>query len=1016
MNQQDFLNLLRFYSACIEAEDQRSLTKKISALHRSLISPWDVEEPLFHPEAVEVIFHVDDKKDRKILLGGTALAGGPERFFYGYPIFLDEEGFLSPFFVTAVEIDHRGENRFTMRPVDPGVIQLNYHMFRRQHVQLEELRAIQEELEGQFGSFSDRLRAAFEALGVTPPNLTPKPLEPYPKSESLRNRWINRPILFKSERNIYTRHLQYELEALTKYPRLFNAIGTTAAGVVVGIGALPSSKATRHSPSPPLLQVLPLNNDQENAARAGLEAPLTVVTGPPGTGKSQVVVDILASCAAAGHPVLFASKNNKAVDVVRERIRTILGKSYDWTLRFGSRHVMDQSQEEMDMRLDSLRPETVPPRPAPRLLHQLEEEIAAVRRSIENLEQARNRYVALDRDRRVAEKMVNPSWVELWPSGVSPPDLSHIEQLMATAEKLAGKRPAGFWLKVKRALIPNLLKRRLRTEIMSIASALPSQIRADVEAVVGRTEVVRFSSLAEACGMLARLTRWRTAEEACREALLAFNAETPASILASHLERLQRQRAELACDQLRSIWTERLASRAASIRHALDSYFCLASRLRQSGGNVFFKILEQFKQSVQSIRADFPVWIVTNLSVRNALPLEPALFDLVVIDEASQCDIPSALPLLFRARRALIIGDPRQLRHISTLSSSEEMSLATQYGVENLLATWSYNQRSLYALAEGVALGRGEQPFFLAEHYRSHPEILEFSNRNFYQGQLILRTSIDNLHERLKGEPLGLFWHDVRGTVPYSSRSAINEIELRAVLRLLNEWANKGLLFLEDVSFGIVTPFRLQMERFEEAVRAQPWWEKVSGRLTVGTAHRFQGDERDVMIFSPVVANGMSSRLVRWVADTDQLLNVSITRARAALHVVGDLQACLAAGGFLGNFASTAREDMGSRDVRLTAESPAEMRMGELLTEVGLWFTAQYSIGRYRLDFLVVTPFGTRYNIEVDGRGHLTDEATRYDEVRDKTLAAKGLKILRVDARQLFNNEDDIRQVLQRLV
>jgi superfamily I DNA and/or RNA helicase/very-short-patch-repair endonuclease len=416
------------------------------------------------------------------------------------------------------------------------------------------------------------------------------------------------------------------------------------------------------------------------------------------------------------------------------------------------------------------------------------------------------------------------------------------------------------------------------------------------------------------------------------------------------------------------------------------------------------------------VGADLPVWIVTNLSVRNALPLEPALFDLVIIDEASQCDIPSALPLLFRARRALIIGDPHQLRHISTLSPQEEESLACQYAVSELLATWSYNSRSLYALAEGAILDRGGRPLFLAEHYRSHPEIIEFSNRTFYQGQLILRTRLGGLRERLRGEPLGVFWHDIRGTVPRSSRSAVNEIEVRAVLDLLDKWADTGFLLREEVDFGVVTPFRLQMERLEETVRARPWWEQVKGRLTVGTAHRFQGDERDVMIFSPVVADGMLPRLVRWVADTDQLLNVAVTRARAALHVVGDLRACLAAGGFLGAFAAAAREGWGSRDDALVLESPAEMRMAELLEEVGLWFVPQHPLGHYRLDFLVVTPFGTRYDVEVDGRGHLTDEAIRRDEARDAALAAMGLKILRVDARRIFNDEEQVREVLRRLV
>jgi very-short-patch-repair endonuclease len=411
--------------------------------------------------------------------------------------------------------------------------------------------------------------------------------------------------------------------------------------------------------------------------------------------------------------------------------------------------------------------------------------------------------------------------------------------------------------------------------------------------------------------------------------------------------------------------------------------------------------------------------VVTNLSIRNALPLEPALFDLVIIDEASQCDIPSALPLLFRARRALIIGDPRQLSHISTLKQSEEETLASQHGVADLLAAWSYNRRSFYSLAEGILTERGGCPLFLAEHYRSHPAIVDFSNQEFYQGQLILRTRLENLHERLRGEQLGLFWHDVRGPVLRSSHSATNEIEVRAVIDLLDEWARTGLLFRDSVSFGVVTPFRLQVERIEDAIRRRPWWERVNPRLTVGTAHRFQGDERDVMIFSPVVADGMPEKLAQWVAYTDQLLNVAITRARGALHVVGDRAACRQfEGSHLERFASAAFAvgATGGNGSAYPTESPAEARMAEMLAEAGLWYAPQHNVGRYRLDFLVVTPFGTRYDVEVGGRGHRTTEAVCNDEVRDAAVRALGLKVLRIDARRIFREETAIHALLRRLV
>ncbi|MER5183243.1 AAA domain-containing protein [Streptomyces sp. NPDC002896] len=73
-------------------------------------------------------------------------------------------------------------------------------------------------------------------------------------------------------------------------------------------------------------------------------------------------------------------------------------------------------------------------------------------------------------------------------------------------------------------------------------------------------------------------------------------------------------------------------------------------------------------------------WAISTHSVRQ-LELTPKLFDLVVIDEASQCSIPSVLPLLFRARRALIIGDPMQLGHIPGVSPQQEQQARVRAGL-----------------------------------------------------------------------------------------------------------------------------------------------------------------------------------------------------------------------------------------------------------------------------------------------------------------------------------------------
>ncbi len=88
-------------------------------------------------------------------------------------------------------------------------------------------------------------------------------------------------------------------------------------------------------PLEPIIRVNQLNSSQTKAVKMAFKEPLTVVTGPPGTGKSQVVINILANAIFNGHSCIFASKNNKAVDNVKERMDSILQEPY--LVRFGSK-------------------------------------------------------------------------------------------------------------------------------------------------------------------------------------------------------------------------------------------------------------------------------------------------------------------------------------------------------------------------------------------------------------------------------------------------------------------------------------------------------------------------------------------------------------------------------------------------------------------------------------------------------------------------------------------------------
>ena len=1044
---QQLTRLLRFYAACVEAEDRRSLTRRLSDRGRSLASPWDDAEPFFWPEAASAEAATSRKGEGELLAGEP----GPARLVYGYPVWLDAEGSLTPLFLCDVEAEEVGRGRYRVARLQPDQVVLNHHLFRERGVGPEELRLLQEELEGEFGSFGDRLRAAFAALGEDlPPGLRRDALDPYPDDDTPRERWVNRPVLFASERSAFTFHLLRELELLERLTTLQAAFGVTAAGAVVRIddrGTDPGRRnpgerrgdAAWDGPTAepvPLLPVVPLDRSQRAAVEEALRRRLTVITGPPGTGKSQVVVTLLASFAAAGRPVLFASKNNKAVDVVRERLRAILGEEHDWVLRFGSREKVQEALEEVGGRLERLQGAPVPERPSPREVHRVDEELREAEAALDALQAAQAALARAAARAAEAAAALPAEVVTSWPderggpagAGEAAAFVARSGALADWAARLAGRQPAGLWLRLQRLLWPGRLRRRLAAGLAELAAELPEPVRGLLlpDGLAG----LGFAGLADAADGLTAVGRWReavAAQEAARERLVAM---PPTAELVERLQELQRRRAELAAAELRAVWTARLARRPLAARRRLQDYLEGLRRGYRLTGREWGEHADSMRAAFAALGREFPVWVVTNLSVRNVLLLDPGVFDLVIIDEASQCDVPSGLPLAFRADRLVVIGDPHQLRHVSTLRESEEERLAREHGVQRLLTAASYCRRSFYDVAEGALVEEGGEPLLLAGHYRSHPAIVEFSNQRFYQGRLVLRTHPAVFARKLGGEPVGVFWHDVRGRAARTMRSALNPDEVKAVVALLDRWAETGFLLRDDIDFGVVTPFRLQMEELAAALRRRPWYEAVRRRLTVGTAHRFQGDERDVVVFSPVVTSGLPAHRVKWAAGTEELLNVAVTRARAALHVVGDLAACQRAGGCLGEFARTvvalAEERPGPdgavlhtdavHDAEPVYESPAEAEVARLLGELGLWFRPQYQVGRRRIDFLVVTPYGRRYAVEVDGRQHRTSAAVRADAARDEHLRRKGFEVLRLPARDVFARGEAVRAVLARLV
>ena len=201
-----------------------------------------------------------------------------------------------------------------------------------------------------------------------------------------------------------------------------------------------------------------------------------------------------------------------------------------------------------------------------------------------------------------------------------------------------------------------------------------------------------------------------------------------------HFDRLLSlldQRGTVLGKLLQDLQTSRLQTGATEHREQLR---LLRTAITERTGTKQDRIFDN--ADLPTILRTLPIWL-TNLSdVHRTLPHQRELFDVAVIDEASQCDLASSLPLLQRARRAVIVGDPKQLRHLSFVSRSRQEELARRYGLgKGEAAELNYRDRSLLDLAIERIDSAGAI-HLLNEHFRSQPEIIHFSNSRFYSGKL----------------------------------------------------------------------------------------------------------------------------------------------------------------------------------------------------------------------------------------------------------------------------------------
>jgi len=252
--------------------------------------------------------------------------------------------------------------------------------------------------------------------------------------------------------------------------------------------------------------------------------------------------------------------------------------------------------------------------------------------------------------------------------------------------------------------------------------------------------------------------------------------------------------------------------------------------------------------------------------------LERKHFTTLFIDEAAQALEPACWAAILHADRVILAGDHCQLP--PTVKSRE----AARGGLD-------------ITLMQKIAKRKPECVSLLTQQYRMHRDIMQFSSEWFYHGSL---TAAPHCADRTI-TPLDtpLVWIDTslmgyEETESPMSQSKLNESEAKLLVRMLINYALQiGLKRIEDehIDFGIVSPYKSQVQLLRRYVRNNPALRPVRDAITVNTVDAFQGQERDVILISMV--RGNDEGRIGFLNDLRRM-NVAITRARMKLIVIGD--------------------------------------------------------------------------------------------------------------------------------
>lgn len=551
------------------------------------------------------------------------------------------------------------------------------------------------------------------------------------------------------------------------------------------------------------------NISQKQAVDNALNNNLSVIEGPPGTGKTQTILNIMANAVIRGESVAVVSSNNSAT-------KNIIDKLKKYEVDFISAYLGNTENKE-----EFIKSQTA----VPQMLDWNLEDV-----QIKNIQESlKQRY------KHLQEKLEQQNELSKIKQELSAYEIEYSHHLKYIEQFKIKEIPQDI-INIKSA--DKALEMSFYIEIADEENKNKNKFIEIIKTIIEFLKIKKIKrTIAEQ--LLKKYTK---------ECLVALYQQKFYEIkIAENKKNIENIEKELNSFDFNSKMKEYSGLSTQIFKAKLVEKYALQKRKTYT--------TDELQTKSEDFIKDYPVVLSTTYSLRTCLSKD-VMYDYVIVDEASQVDLCTGVLALSCAKKAVIVGDLKQLPNVV---DSKDAKL-TDDVFNNFDVPEVYRYKNHCLLSSMSELFKQTPHTLLREHYRCHPRIIEFCNKKFYNNELII---LSNIHSDKK--PL-MVYKTVAGN---HSRDNVNQRQIDVIK---NEIIPNENLCTTDDSLGIVTPYRKQTNALQNQF-------KGTG-VKADTVDKFQGQENKVIILSTVDNN------ITDFTDNPNRLNVAISRAIEQLIVV----------------------------------------------------------------------------------------------------------------------------------